>query len=129
VFPDFNIYSTPLLLLTLQGVIFTFLLFKRYYINKNISDLFLAFILLITCYHQTTYTIGFLEWYDTYKNTKVNYYLVNLSLALAPLIYFYFTSITHPKKVFVKKHLLHFIPALLLIIIKTIILIYDACKC
>lgn len=125
-FPDFNIHSTPLLILTLQGLIFTFFLLKRYYLKKNISDLFLASILLITCYHQTTYTIGFLDWYDTYRNTKVNYYLVNLSLGLAPLIYFYFISVTSPKKVFNKKYLLHFIPVLLLILIRIAILIYDA---
>ncbi len=125
-FPDFNTYSTPLLLLSLQGIIFTFLLFKRYYRNRNISDLFLALILLITCYHQTTYTIGFMGWYDTYKNTKINYYLVPLSLALAPLLYFYFVSITNPKKVFNKTSLLHFIPTTILIVISAIILIYDS---
>ncbi|KZS38940.1 AraC family transcriptional regulator [Aquimarina aggregata] len=125
-FPDFNIYSTPLLLLSIQGVAFTFFLLNRYYRKRNVSDLFLALILFLTCYHQTTYTIGFLGWYDTFKNTKINYYLINLLLALAPLIYFYFVSITNPKKVFGKKHLLHFTPIILLIVIKTIILVYDA---
>jgi AraC-like DNA-binding protein len=126
VFPDFNIYSTPLLLLSLQGVFFIILLFKRYIDKKNSSDLFLALVLAITCYHQTTYTLGFMSWYDTFKNTKINYYLVNLSLALAPLIYFYFKSITNPKRIFAKKEILQFIPALLLIGIKAIILIYDS---
>lgn len=125
-FPDFNSYSTPLLFLTLQGLIFTWLLLNRYYRNKNISDLFLALILLITCYHQTSYTLGFMGWYDTFKNTKINYYLVPLSLALAPLIYFYFITVTNPKKTLNKKHLLHFVPVLILITIKAVILIYDA---
>lgn len=125
-FPDFNIYSIPLVLLSLQGMLFTFLLFSRYYRKKNISDLFLALILLITCYHQTTYTIGFMDWYDTYTNTKINYYLIPLSLALAPLLYFYFVSITNPKKTFQRKSFLHFIPALILIAISIFIFIYDA---
>jgi AraC-like DNA-binding protein len=125
VFPDFNIHSTPLLILTVQGVIFTALLFQRYYRNKNISDLFLALILLITCYHQTTYTIGFMDWYDTFKTTKINYFLVPLSLALAPLIYFYFISVTNPQKAFNKRSLLHFIPLLILIVIRAVIFIYD----
>lgn len=125
-FPDFNIYSTPLLLLSLQGALFTSLLFFRYYKEKNNSDLFLALILLITCYHQTAYTIGFMGWYDTYKNTKINYYLVPLSLALAPLIFFYFVSVTNPKKRFGVKSLWHFIPVLVLILIRAFIFIYDA---
>ena len=51
---------------------------------------------------------------------------MNFSLALAPLIYFYFRSITNPKTTFEKKDLLHFVPILLLIGIKAVILIYDS---
>ncbi|MDT0605824.1 helix-turn-helix domain-containing protein [Croceitalea rosinachiae] len=67
-----------------------------------------------------------MSWYDTFRNTKVNYYLVPLSLALAPLIYFYIISVTNPKKGFNRKHLLHFIPVLILIAIRAFILVYDA---
>ncbi|MGW9685068.1 helix-turn-helix domain-containing protein [Flagellimonas sp. 2504JD1-5] len=65
-------------------------------------------------------------WYDTFRTTKINYYLVNLSFALAPLIYFYFRSITNPKKKFSSKDLTHFIPVSILILIHLCILIYDA---
>ena len=46
-FPEFNLYSTPLLILTLQGIVFSVLLLKRFFKTKNHSDLFLALILLI----------------------------------------------------------------------------------
>jgi len=126
VFPDFNIYSTPLLLLSLQGLLFAALLLYRYRTSRSISDALLALILLITCYHQTSYTLGFMDWYDTYKNTKINYFLVPLSLGLAPLIYLYFLSITNPKKVSRKNTLVHFVLLLVLIFISLIILIYDS---
>ena len=125
-FPDYNINSTPLLLLSIQGLIFTILLLRRYFIDKNTPDLLLAFILLITCYHQTNYTIGFMGWYDTFRNTKINYYLVSLSLALAPLIYFYFRSVVKPKNTFLSKDFYHFIPCTIYITIRAFILIYDA---
>ena len=67
-----------------------------------------------------------MSWYDTFRNTKINYYLVSLSLALAPLIYFYFRSITKAKKLFIRKDLFHFIPVLILILFRAIILIYDS---
>lgn len=124
-FPSFNIYSTTLLLLTLQGLIFSMLLFLKYVKTKNISNLLLGFILLITCYHQTSYTIGFMDWYDTYRNTKINYYLINLSTVLAPLLFFYIKSVTRPQKRFEKSAIFHFVPALILVIIKVYILIYD----
>ncbi|WP_340202259.1 helix-turn-helix domain-containing protein [Ascidiimonas sp. W6] len=67
-----------------------------------------------------------MNWYDTFKNTKINYYLVNLSFALAPLIYFYFRAITKPKAPFTKIDSLHFIPVAILLVVKLYILIYDA---
>jgi len=125
-FPDFNIYSTPLLILVLQGLIFSVLLFHRYFKKKQISDFLLALILLITCYHRTTYTIGFMSWYDTYKNTKINYYLVSLGMVLAPLIYFYVKSITTSDFKFKRQDIWHLIPWIIFFSIKLFILIYDA---
>ena len=91
-FPDFNRWSLPLLILALQGLIFVVLLFIRYFKRRNISDLFLALILLLTSYSQTCYTIGFMGWYDAFRTTKVNYFLINIGIALAPLIYLYVKS-------------------------------------
>ncbi len=124
-FPNFNLYSTPLLVLVLQGIILGVLLLTRYFKKKNSSDLLLALILLITCYHRTTYTIGFMDWYDTYRNTKINYYLVSLGMVMAPLIYFYVKSITTSDFKFKKNDILHFIPWIIFFLTKLGILVYD----
>ncbi|WP_461302435.1 helix-turn-helix domain-containing protein [Aureisphaera sp.] len=86
----------------------------------------MATILLITCYHRTTYTIGFMDWYDTYRNTKINYYLINMGLVFAPLLYFYVKSITVSDFKFQKKDIWHFIPWGIYFVLKMIVLIYDA---
>ncbi len=125
-FPDFNLYSTPLLILALQGLLFSGLLFSRYNQKRNISDLLLGIILLITCYHRTTYTIGFMGWYDTFRNTKINYYLVNLSLFMAPLLYFYVKSVTTSDFKFTKKGYYHFIPGVFYFLFKMVVLGYDS---
>ena len=125
-FPNFNIYSTPLLVLVSQGVIFGLLLLGRYRRRHVVSDLFLALLVLITCYHRTTYTIGFMDWYDTYRNTKINYWLIYLGLALGPLIYFYVKSITRANFSFRKKDLWHFLPVLVYVLYRVFIFIYDA---
>ncbi len=124
-FPNFNLYSTPLLILVVQGLIFAFLLLRRYLAQKYVADLLLGLLLLITAYHRTTYTIGFMDWYDTFRNTKVNYYLVNLGLAVGPLIYLYVKSLVVPNFKFKKVQLWHFLPALLAIVYDAIILIHD----
>ncbi len=125
-FPNFNIYSTPLLILVAQGLIFIALLFARYTKKKNASDLFLALILLIVCYQQICYTVGFMGWYDTFRNTKINYWLIPMSLGLAPIIYFYLKSITTSTFKFRKKDWWHFTPAIVLIVYRVVIYVYDA---
>jgi len=126
VFPDFNIWSTPLLLLTFQGLLFAFLLLQRYFRTKNVSNLFLFFILVITCYHQTCYTVGFMGWYDTFRTTKINYALIGLSVAIAPLIYLYVKSVTMSSFRFRRKDWLHFLPAFVIILYRIAIFCYDA---
>lgn len=125
-FPDFNTYSSPLFVLSIIGIILATFLFKKFLLEKLYKDLFLSLIIMITCYHQIMYTFGFMGWYDTYKTTKINYYLINLSLALAPLIYFYFQAVTNPKKKLTKRDLIHFIPIFLILTIRAVILIYDS---
>jgi len=125
-FPEYNIHSTPLLILAIQGLIFAILLLVRYSKLRNITDLFLGLILLITVWHQTGYTIGFMNWYDTYRNTKINYFLVSLSFFLAPFIYFYVKSISVPHFSLKKKDLYHFVPGILFVLFKVIVFVYDA---
>ncbi|MEM9547105.1 MAG: helix-turn-helix domain-containing protein [Bacteroidota bacterium] len=125
-FPDFNKWSSPLLFLTLQGLIFTLLLFWRWRKNRNVSDLLLGFLLLFLCYHRTTYTIGFMAWYDTFPNTKINYFLIPFGLSTGPLLYLYVKSITTSNFKFKKIHLWHFLPQLIFTVYRLFILGYDS---
>ena len=125
-FPNFNIYSTPLLILVSQGLIFVGLLFARYLKKKRISDLFLGLILLIICYEQICYTVGFMGWYDVFRNTKINYFLIPMGMAIAPLIFFYVKSITTSNFKFKTNNLWHFTPVFLLISFRVGIYIYDS---
>lgn len=125
-FPDFNFYSSTLLFLSLQGLLFALLLFKRYFKAKSKIDLLLALILTITFYNQVCYCLGFLGWYDTYKTTKINYFFFNVHILLAPLIFFYVRMITKPHIKFSLKDLVHFIPFLILLAIKAWIFIADS---
>ncbi len=125
-FPDFNIHSTPLLLLVFQGLIFVGLLLWRYAMKRNLSDLFLGLILLIVCYEQICYTVGFMGWYDTFRNTKINYWLIPMGTAIAPLIYFYVKSITISSFVFKRRDMWHFAIPIALVIYRTSIYTYDA---
>ncbi|MDO1500737.1 helix-turn-helix domain-containing protein [Winogradskyella maritima] len=125
-FPDFNRWSLPLLILALQGFIFVILLLTRYFKKHNLSDLFLGLILFLTCYTQICYTVGFMGWYDTFRTTKINYFLINIGIALAPLIYFYVKSITQSNFKFKKKYWWHFALAIIIVVFRLGIYVYDA---
>lgn len=125
-FPEFNSYSTPLLILGLQGLFLAILLYRRFLNKRLLPDILLAAILLIMCYHRTTYTIGFMGWYDTFRNTKINYYLVSMELLMAPLLFFYVKSILNPKFQLLRKHIWHAMPWIIFFLTKLFILIYDA---
>ena len=125
-FPDFNIYSSPLLILVIQGLILSGLLLWSYKVKNNIPNLILGVLLIITCYHRTTYTIGFMGWYDVYRNTKINYFLIPLSFAVGPLIYFYIKSFVVQGFGFSKKDLFHFIPTVLYVTYRIVVYIYDS---
>ncbi|WP_350285697.1 helix-turn-helix domain-containing protein [uncultured Croceitalea sp.] len=125
-FPEFNIWSAPLLFLSLQGLVFALLLLNRYLKKRSTSDLFLFFILMVTCYQQTCYTIGFMGWYDTFRNTKVNYWLIPMSVTILPLIYLYVKSITMSSFRFRRIDWLHFLPAFVMILYRISIFGYDA---
>ncbi|WP_431158056.1 helix-turn-helix domain-containing protein [Winogradskyella poriferorum] len=125
-FPDFNRWSLPLLILVLQGLIFVALLLTRYFKKRNISDLFLGLILLLTCYSQICYTVGFMGWYDAFRTTKINYFLINIGVGLAPLIYLYIKSITTSNFKFKKSYWWHFALAFAVILYRFGIYTYDA---
>lgn len=125
-FPDFNIHSTPLLILVSQGLIFAFLLLFKFLKLRNPSHLILALILLLVCYAQTTYTIGFMGWYNEYPTTKINYWLIPIGLALGPLIYLYVKSVTNSVFNFKGKDRWHFALAFSLILFRVFIYIYDS---
>jgi len=97
----------------------------RYKSKSVAADIFLAILVLITCYHRTTYTIGFMSWYDTFRNTKINYYLISLGLASGPLIYYYIKASVEESFSFTKKDTLHFLPVILFVLFYAFVYVYD----
>ena len=86
----------------------------------------MVLILCIMAYHRTAYTIGFMGWYDTFQNTKINYFLFSLGLAVGPLIYLYVRTTLKPPFSFYKTDLYHFIPVLMFIAYRLVLLILDS---
>jgi hypothetical protein len=63
---QFNLYSAPLLIGFLQGVIYAVMLFRRSYREDRLSDRLLAGLLLTGCAYIMQYMLGFGGWYDSH---------------------------------------------------------------
>lgn len=113
-------------MLVAQGLIFAFLLLWRYRKERIVADALIALFLLIMVYHRTTYTIGFMGWYDTFKNTKINYFLISLNFAIGPLIYLYVRTILVAPFKLQKKDGWHFVPVAIFVLYRLVILLHDA---
>lgn len=125
-FPIFNRYSLPILILALQGLVLAFLLFSKYKKTGDKYNVWMSLILATTCYQQTVYILGFMGWYDTFPTTKINYFYTDLRLVIGPLLYFMIRSIYEPILPFKRRDLWHFSPIIIYIVLKIFIGIYDA---
>ena len=65
-------------------------------------------------------------WYNEFRTTKINYFLYNIGIAFAPLIYFYVKSVTTSNFKFRKKDWWHFAFAFTFIFYRLIVFGYDA---
>lgn len=101
------------------------LLLYRYRKQGNITDLIIGIILFVACYQRITYTVGFMSWYDTFRNTKINYFLIPTGLLLGPLLYFYVKSIISVNWRFKRRDFYHFIPFLIYFLFRVSIWLYD----
>ncbi|MFD1061659.1 helix-turn-helix domain-containing protein [Winogradskyella litorisediminis] len=65
-------------------------------------------------------------WYDAFRTTKINYFLINIGIALAPLIYLYVKSVTTSNFKFKKSYWWHFALAIAFVVYRFSIYTYDA---
>jgi len=124
---DFNLYSSLLLPLVLQGFIFAILLMVRGVREDRLADKLLAILVFLVTLRPAAWMLGFAGWYNTHDDytTFMFYFPFNWFMALGPLIYFYFLSVTNRDFKFESKHLLHFIPMVLTKLERAIAYGYD----
>jgi len=77
------------------------------------------------CFERIHYTVGFMSWYDTHPNTKINYVLAPMTLAFGPLLFLYVRSLTVAKFQMLRRHLWHFMPFAVYILYRLFLYVYD----
>ncbi len=107
--PQFSLFDLLMLIGITQGVVMSVLLFRSK--NNKRSNPFLATAVLAFCWVNTKTLLHTLDLWDT---GFFRYFPNGADVVIAPLLYFYFSSLVDAKFRFSRKHILHFIPFILL---------------
>jgi AraC-like DNA-binding protein len=111
----------------LQGLVFAVILVLRGLREERISDYLAALLLIFGSLYIGQWMLGFAGWYDNHDwRTTVMFYIEwkNL-LALGPLIWLYFRSLTNTDFRWKRSYWLHFLPLLLLFSEPVFAFLYD----
>lgn len=124
---DFNIHSSPLLIGFFQGLVFAILLLLRGAREERLSDALLAILLVLSNFHIAHYMLGFGGWYDSHDrhSTFMFYFPFHNFLLIAPIIYFYFRSLSNQNFKFEAKHFWHFAPGIIYYLEYLIVFLVD----
>ncbi|MCP9234685.1 AraC family transcriptional regulator [Lewinella sp. JB7] len=115
---QFNLYSSLLLLGTVQALVYAILLLARARRESRISELFAGHILLTGGLLISQWMLGFAGWYDSHdwRTTLMFYVKWNNLALLGPLIWLYFRSTTNTDFRWSPRYWVHFLPWLILLL-------------
>ncbi|OWP64189.1 hypothetical protein CDA63_05555 [Hymenobacter amundsenii] len=124
---SFNLYSSLLLPFFVQGVVVSGVLGWRSRREESAADAWLALLLLLFAVRLAQWMLGFAGWYDAHDGRTVFMFYFPFSnwLAVGPVLYFYFRSLTNQQFRFGGMHWRHFLPALLYLGWRLVVLAYD----
>ncbi|RSK29548.1 helix-turn-helix domain-containing protein [Hymenobacter metallilatus] len=126
-FFGFNIYSGLLLPFFLQGIIVAAVLWARRRREDAAADGWLALLLLLFASRLAQWMLGFAGWYDSHdaRSTFMFYWPFSNWLAVGPVLYFYFRSITNHEFRLEPRDWRHFAPALAVVAWHGVVFAYD----
>ncbi|GGG41469.1 helix-turn-helix domain-containing protein [Hymenobacter glacieicola] len=126
-FFTFNVYSGVLLPFFVQGVVVAGVLAVRSQREDAGADKWLALLLLLHALRLAQWMLGFAGWYDSHDARTVFMFYFPFSnwLAVGPVLYFYFRSLTNQEFHLRRQHWRHFVPALAWVGWRLVVFVYD----
>jgi AraC-like DNA-binding protein len=123
----FSVYSGLLLPFFVQGLVVSGVLWARRKREEVAADGWLALLLLLETWRLAQWMLGFAGWYDAHNaySSFMFYFPFSNWLAVGPVLYFYFRSLTNEEFRFRGAHWWHFAPALAYLAVRLILLVGD----
>lgn len=125
---DFNFYSSLLLIFFVHTIVYAGLFFHRYRRQQQPAALWMAFFLLAAALYIAPWMLGFAGWYDAQPYRDLLFYIPFQQLfLLGPLVFFYVSSVFHPRFRLRGRWWLHLLPAGLYLLYSLVAWVYDCC--
>lgn len=123
---DFGTKSSILLIFFVQGIIFSFLLFKKGIQNENRSSKWLSIFIFLCTMYIAPFMLGYASWYSQKVYRDILFFVPFQQLFLiGPILYFFTQSLLNKSFELTKRDWIHFIPAIAYLIYSLVIVITD----
>ncbi len=122
----FNEKSASLLIFFFHGIIFSVLMLKNGYKSGNRASKWLSLLLFLCALYITPYMFGYAGWYGKDLTADILFFLPLMQvLLIGPVVYFYTKSLLNVNFRMTRKHIIHFIPAILYGIYSLVVFVTD----
>ncbi|AWA30060.1 AraC family transcriptional regulator [Flavobacterium magnum] len=123
---EFSFYSSLLLVIFSQGIIFALLLLRKGIAADNPSNVWLSAFIFCCSLYFAPWMLGFAGWYDAQPYRDILFYIPFQQLFLVgPLIYCYTQSLLNPQFSVTKNVRLHFVLPAVYLVYCLLMWIYD----
>ncbi len=126
IFFDFNQKSSILLIFFFNGIVFSYLLFRRAVTHSHNPSKWLGWFVLLSTLYISPFLFGYAGWYSKKIYREILFFIPLQQLFLiGPIIYFYVRSLLNKSFNIEKRDLLHFLPAILYMVYSIVVFVSD----
>ncbi|MEQ3656005.1 MAG: helix-turn-helix domain-containing protein [Dokdonia sp.] len=125
-FFDFTQKSSLLLIFFFNGVVFSYLLFKKHVNKQHQPSKWLGWFVLLSALYICPFMLGYAGWYSKRAYREFLFFVPFQQLfLLGPVIYFYSLSLLDQSFRLKKRDYIHFLPALVYLLYTLIVFVVD----
>lgn len=122
----FSFYSSLLLIFFSQGIIFSFLLWRKALGSQHNAGKWFAIFIALCSFYLLPLMLGHAGWYSVQPYRDILFYLPTQQvLFIGPVFFFYIQSALNPAFVFGRKDLLHLLPGVVYLLYSIIVFVGD----
>ena len=123
---DFGVKSSVLLIFFIQGIIFSFLLYRKGIQDDSASSKWLSLFIFLGAMYIVPFMCGYANWYSQKFYREILFFIPFQQLFLiGPVLYFFTQSLLNKSFQLSRKDWIHFVPAGIYLLYSLVVFITD----